>query len=43
MMQSISLVVGALALCQPTFGFYVPGVKPQTFDRNDEVRSTNRK
>jgi len=37
MMQSISLVVGALALCQTTLGFYVPGVKPQTFERNDEV------
>ena len=37
-MQSISLVAGALALCRTTLDFYALGVKPQAFEKNDEVR-----
>jgi len=36
MIKVTSLVIGAVVLGK-TSGFYVPGVKPQTFQKNDEV------
>ena len=36
-MMSLTRVAALLLLVAPSFGFYIPGVQPQTFEKGDEV------